>query len=80
MASHAAASGKPWPRVPPYPFPRSEQKRTARMQRFVEWKREKIAERRWRHLGLFMLWCCAPPIALVVIGMCWRLLLWVSVS
>ncbi len=76
----AQKAGRPWPKMPPYTFPRSREKRIARMTRYLEWRREQIAARRWRQMWLFMFWTCAPPLALVIIGLCWKLLLWVGLA
>lgn len=62
----------------PKVFPRSDAARIERMNRYVEWRREKIAERRWRHLGLALAWSCLPPLVLTVIGLCWKVLIWAA--
>lgn len=57
-------------------FPRDDQRKIERMNRFVEWKREKIRERNrirfWQILG----WLCGPPIVIAVVSLTWRVCAW----
>lgn len=61
----------------PATFPRSDAARIDRMNRYVSWKRSKIAERRWMHFGIALGILCGMPIVVAAIGACWQFAIWV---
>lgn len=60
-------------------FPRTDTTRVDRMNRFVEWKREKIRERNRIRLWRTLAWLCGPPILIATVSLVWRVCAWVVV-
>lgn len=60
-----------------YGWPRSDEKRIARMNRYVEWKREKIRERRWLRFWWALGLLCGPSIFITTVSLVWRVCAWV---
>lgn len=61
-------------------FPRSDYMKFERMDRLVKWRRDKSQEKHVHYIKLFMAWTCLPPLALLVIGVCWRAFIYFVVA
>ena len=56
-------------------WPRTEEKRIARMNRYVDWKRHKIVERRIREFGTFAAVMVGVPLFIALVAGMWSLAL-----